>query len=204
LDRGKDIWVEKTPHHLYQIAIIQRFVPGARFIHMLRDGRDVTASIYDAGRQDPGYWGEWSPESLARWWNAAVKTSLAYRDDARHLLVSYEGLLDQPCAELERLCDFLQVDFQADMLRHWEAAESVVGWMQARSWGRKPFEPLDDTRLKKFTRVFSLDERSYLEQQLLWSGEVSRVLGKAESLPDAAPVEAVAVLRKVEFPLERR
>jgi len=89
-------------------------------------------------------------------------------------------LLDHPHAELEQLCTFIEVDFELDMLRHWEVAQSVVGWMGTRSWGRDSLEPLRDTRLRKFVQVFSAGEREYLEGHLLWGGEVRDVLEGAE------------------------
>jgi len=204
LDRGKNIWVEKTPHHLYQIPSIQRFIPDAGFIHLLRDGRDVAASIRDASLQDPDYWGQWSTESLAQWWNKAIERSLKYRHNPRHILISYEALIDDPRSEVERVCDFLHVQFEPEMLRHWEGAEGVVGWIGARTWGRKPFGPLEDTRLKKFTRVFSVQERYYLDENLLWGGEVGRVLTKARNSVHPCTIEALSTTKNVESQQERR
>jgi len=43
---GKRIVIEKAPDHSFRIPFIQAVFPEARWIHILRDGRDVTLSIY--------------------------------------------------------------------------------------------------------------------------------------------------------------
>ena len=171
-DRGKDIWLEKTPHHIDYLTSIQRVIPNARFIHILRDGRDVIASQRHAISQDPAYWGSWGLPQLVQVWNKDVQTSLRYRHQPAHILISYEALLDRPLPELERLCTFLQVDFQLDMLRHWEMADVVLGGRRSHPWMQSAFEPLKDTRLKKFFRVFTVEERQFIESHLLWGGRV--------------------------------
>ena len=172
LEQKKDIWVEKTPHHLYEIPVIQRYLPSVKFIHILRDGRDVAASIKDASIQDPDYWGTWSLDALAEIWNKAVQESFSYRDDPAHILVSYDSLLDDPSGELARLCKFMNVDFEPEMLQHWKAADGVVGWMKGKPWMQSPYQPLHDTRLKKFISVFSKEQREYLAEHLQWDGSV--------------------------------
>lgn len=42
---GKPIIVDKTPPHAFNLKIIHQIFPEAKFIHILRDGRDVTLSI---------------------------------------------------------------------------------------------------------------------------------------------------------------
>ncbi|MGC9503574.1 sulfotransferase family protein, partial [Baaleninema sp.] len=51
IDRGKSVWLEKTPYHLYYIDRIQHYLPDARFIHIVRNGIDVVASLYDAAQK---------------------------------------------------------------------------------------------------------------------------------------------------------
>ena len=53
VDDGKRMWVEKTPHHIDFIDLIERRVESAKFVHILRDGRDVVASQVHATQQDP-------------------------------------------------------------------------------------------------------------------------------------------------------
>ena len=43
---GKDILLEKTPINSFKIELINNLFPQAKFIHLIRDGRDVTRSIY--------------------------------------------------------------------------------------------------------------------------------------------------------------
>jgi hypothetical protein len=42
---GKPVVLDKSPLHVYNIPIIRKIFPGARWIHLVRDGRDVTLSI---------------------------------------------------------------------------------------------------------------------------------------------------------------
>jgi hypothetical protein len=42
---GKPVVLDKSPLHVYNIPIIRKIFPGARWIHIVRDGRDVTLSI---------------------------------------------------------------------------------------------------------------------------------------------------------------
>jgi len=42
---GKPVVLDKSPLHVYNIPIIQQIFPMARWIHIVRDGRDVTLSI---------------------------------------------------------------------------------------------------------------------------------------------------------------
>jgi protein-tyrosine sulfotransferase len=41
---GKKIWVEKTPDNIVQVPFLRELLPGAKFIHIIRDGRDVALS----------------------------------------------------------------------------------------------------------------------------------------------------------------
>lgn len=176
-ERGRDVWVEKTPHHVDFVSIIPRYVPGAKFVHVLRDGRDVVASQIDAQRQDPGYWGNWSIDRLVRFWNADTARSVSYQGKAAHCLLSYESLLEQPEPELRRLADFVGVEFEPAMLEHWRHTDEVVGWRRSHPWMQTAYKPLQDTRLKKFERVFTDDEKAFITAHLRWGGRVSEVLG---------------------------
>ncbi len=171
---GKDYWVEKTPHHIDFIPLIDSVIPNAHFIHVLRDGRDVLASQFHANNQDPEYWGNWPLPKMIGQWNSDVTISLGYRGTPRHLVVHYEDVLQDPEACLRRVADFMGIEFEESMLRHWESADRVVGWRKTDPWMQKAFQPLEDTRLKKFFEVFTEDQRRQIVDNLLWGGEVRR------------------------------
>jgi len=44
---GKKIWVEKTPRNLLYADEIKKIYPNAKFINLIRDGRDVVSSIME-------------------------------------------------------------------------------------------------------------------------------------------------------------
>jgi hypothetical protein len=53
LENGKSSWLEKTPEHLGQINYIERWVQRAKFIHIIRNGDDVVASLYEVAQKYP-------------------------------------------------------------------------------------------------------------------------------------------------------
>lgn len=107
-------WVDHTPENISYAMTLHQLFPNAKFIHIVRDGRGVAASII------PLDWGPNSIVKAARWWVRMVSFGLA----AERLLppsqiaqVKYEDLVTDPEQTLRRLCDFLEVPFAEEMLQ---------------------------------------------------------------------------------------
>jgi hypothetical protein len=100
--------IEKSPWHLRQARLLAEVFPEARFVNVLRDGRDVTVSLISARRS----WSDVGPsdarevvEEVARLWRDAHILAGRAREAAgdRLLEVRYERLLADPAAGCRRL-----------------------------------------------------------------------------------------------------
>jgi len=49
-DEGKPRWGDKTPMNVNYIFLIDHFFPKAKFVHIIRDGRDVALSLLSRRR----------------------------------------------------------------------------------------------------------------------------------------------------------
>ncbi len=116
---GKTRWGDKTPKYVRRLAEVERVLPEAHFVHLIRDGRDVALSAREA------WAGPDSPISgHARHWRKAVKRGRsAGRDRTRYLEVRYEDLVHDPEEELRRVCSFCGLRYADGMLRYYESAE---------------------------------------------------------------------------------
>lgn len=144
--RDAAAWVEKTPDHVFRIPLIRRAAPDARFVHVVRAGPDVVASLHEATRA----WGH--PRSRTRCaahWLAAVLASRRHAGRAGHLVVGYERLCAAPADETRRIVEWLGLAWEPEILeRYADAAEAVVGggesW-KSSNFGRirsRPTRPL--------------------------------------------------------------
>jgi len=111
--RGVSRWGEKTPAHLDHVEAICAAYPSAKFIYMLRDGRDVAVSM----KRD-----NWGPNTLA---DAAYKWQKAARNARelgvalgadRWLTMPYEALVAAPEEQVRRAAAFLGLPFEPAML----------------------------------------------------------------------------------------
>jgi hypothetical protein len=134
---GCSRWVEKTPKNvLFAERALDYLGPGARFIHIVRDGRDVVTSRHR--RAPDRYWV--SPQR----WVMDVNAGRALEKNPRVITVRYEDLVNDVEGQLRRLCDFLGLRFEDRMLRYPEMARvpRTEGWLprlrpiSARSVGR--------------------------------------------------------------------
>lgn len=107
--QGKPRWAEKTPSHVYHMKEIKARVPAAKFIHIIRDGRSVAASLRKIG------WSARSADSLAQlawaaqsWAHAFAHGRKAARGMAGDCLeVKYEDMVTDLSGTLSRINDFL-------------------------------------------------------------------------------------------------
>ena len=179
LASGCAIWSEKTPGHVNCIGEIQRLVPGALFVHVLRDGRDVVASLESIYREKvlaSCVGGAAWPlhESISRW-NKAIAISESHLGEPGHFFVDYESLLREPEMTLKKLCHFIEVEYQPAMAQYYFHASTVLGGDIDDSWRRDVLRPLQSTHLKKYSVLFTESEQQLLEQKLTRQGRVSGI-----------------------------
>jgi hypothetical protein len=111
---GKPRWGEKTPHNVFFVREILEDFPGARFLHLVRDGRDVAVD------QLRSAFGPRNVYAAARLWSEVVRAGQAARGStprSQWLDVSYESLVRDPAEQMRRVLAFLGEDFDPSVLR---------------------------------------------------------------------------------------
>ena len=118
---GKPRWGDKTPAHVDYMDWLAGVFPEARFVHLIRDGRDVALSL----RELPFAPGDGSPEAIAELWRdqiAAARRQAATLPHYRE--VRFEQLVADPGSALAGLCEWLGLEDSPAMLAaHERAAE---------------------------------------------------------------------------------
>ena len=111
-------WGDKTPGYIKNMREIQTYLPEARFIHLIRDGRDVALSVL---KQD---WGPQTVEAAAEKWRSRVLRGRAQQPYLGfYMEVKFEDLVLHTERELRRICEFIELDFDERMLGYHETAE---------------------------------------------------------------------------------
>lgn len=121
---GKSRWGQKSPRNGVWMEEIRALFPGAQFIHLIRDGRDVAIDLADAG-----FWPDTLHGGAVRWRDCMrAVAALAPNFGADTLLeVRYEDLCEDPEAILKGICKFLGEEFDPLLLQHHKSS-SAKGW----------------------------------------------------------------------------
>ena len=118
---GKPRWGDKTPRHLLRMRRIQEALPEARFVHVIRDGRDVAVSRKTM---------RWRSDSLAesaREWRKHVRKGREQAPFLRHYLeVRYEDLVRSPQDTLASVCGFIELPWNQGMLDYHRTAADRI------------------------------------------------------------------------------
>ena len=116
LQPGAEIVLDKTPEHILQWELILKLFPDAYFLHVVRDPRGVAASMLAASRSPWGAaWASKTVVTAATRWREAIEAGrhLAKATD-RFLEVRYESVLSDGPAQLERICEWLDLTYAPD------------------------------------------------------------------------------------------
>ncbi|MCD6298164.1 MAG: sulfotransferase [Deltaproteobacteria bacterium] len=119
---GKDIWGDKTPEYIKDIHILNKMFPSCKFVHIIRDGRDVALSIVDK------WWGASDFMTAIRYWAYTVSCArkmLEMLPDDRYIELTFEDLVHDPEKQLSRIMEFLGLTFEANMLTNYTQKASL-------------------------------------------------------------------------------
>jgi hypothetical protein len=116
--QGKPRWGDKTPGYTARMRRISRTLPEARFVHLIRDGRDAALSRAQASGK------EVRPAKAAARWRERIEQARAQGARVPHYTEArYEDLVRDPEGSLRRLLAFAGLDWDPAVLRYHERAE---------------------------------------------------------------------------------
>lgn len=108
-----EVWIDHTPGNIKFASLLFDQFPGARMIHMVRDGRATASSVMELD------WGPNTVVTAAKWWMDYVTRGLAAESvygPERVKRVVYEDLVSKPERSLREVCDFLRIDYLPEMV----------------------------------------------------------------------------------------
>jgi hypothetical protein len=152
-EKSPEVAVDKNNYYLDYLEEINRAMPHATYLHVVRDVRDVAVSYLEIERKK--HQGQYAPklattaEEIAESWCENNERTTAFLADKKHLIVRYEDLLVRPEIELARVATFLGIGYDSQMTRYYEfndEPKETLGWKQ------KTLQPVDPSRAGAFRR----------------------------------------------------
>lgn len=153
------LWGDQSPENVKRLAWLFDVFPKGKYVHVLRDGRDVVASWRERGE---------SLDSAIKRWRVAVEkaTWLKAKVSSEHYLeLRYEDLVSHPEASLQNLCTYLNINYDEDMLNYWQKDTTV----EHRFWGnahRNLVKPVFSNSVGSWRKRLTLEEQAIVQQNL--------------------------------------
>jgi hypothetical protein len=180
--------VLKTPDDAPHVGFLAELFPGARFLHICRDGRDVAASTVAAAGLGPrlaGFGKRTAVNAARRWaaWETELREQSRRREEAT-LDLCYRELVTEPLATLDGICSFLGLPFDKGMLRYDAVrGELLPAWeVGAQDVVRR--ERIDASRIGRWREVLSRDEMLEIDRAC---GDALVRLGYARCFDEVDP-----------------
>ena len=117
--QGVERWADSTPEHILYLDRIQRTIPDALVIHVIRDGRDVAISTEKQKWIRPFPWdkgGELLASAVFWEWMVAHGRSAGRKMGANYREVRYEDLVQKPHETLAGLSSFVGQELDYDQI----------------------------------------------------------------------------------------
>ena len=174
---GRRRWLEKTPCHIRYLALLTDRFPEARFLIIIRDGRDVANSLKKRGRC--------SLEEGIDYWASTNRAGELFWNHPRVMKFTYEEFVARTDATLKRILDFLGEPFEEGLKNYHERPRALYAadlnkpasekdgshHDQYRNWQIN--QPIFDGR-GKWKKELSTEELALIEQH---AGEMLRAYG---------------------------
>lgn len=158
---------DKNNYYLKHLSLISELFPDARFVSIVRDGRDIACSYRKLQNLDTTspYKPQLSVEIrdiALEWVSNLEKTEKLFTslEKDNYIWVRYEDLVTLPQKTLQRLSDFLDIPYQENMLNYYTSHLEPKALL---AWKKKTLEKPDASNTKKYLKELSKEEVSEFE-----------------------------------------
>lgn len=158
------MWGDQSPLHTLFLPWIQPIFPKAKYLHLLRDGRDVVASAVE--KEGPA---NLAPATYR--WAKSIECVAKLRNDLgdnQLLEIRYEDLVMHPEQTLQSVSNYAGISYSQKMLDYWKLPSTVEH--KYHEHHRNLNQPVFTASIGKWK------ERLTQEQQRYVLGKISKLL----------------------------
>lgn len=141
--------LDKHPGYSAHVATIKKFLPRAKFIHMIRDGRDVAVSTV-AAHEKMGFGPDDVPGATEKWKRFLLSAREASKFGDDYLEVRYETFLEGRDETYARVLEFCRLKSSPEWISETLAANTFEK-MKERGASPDPNTKLSDKRYHRGT-----------------------------------------------------
>lgn len=177
-DNDSVTWCCKSLINIKYLPAIETHFKKAKYIYLYRDGRDVAVSFRKAIVGEKHFY------HIAREWARTQRLALAMEahiGSDRFFRVKYEDMVEQTELMMKRLCTFLDMKYDSDMLKFHESDEAHRAAKSSNLWSNVS-QPIIKGNTGKFRTEASEEDIRIFESV---AGDVLDVLGYRRSVVPA-------------------
>jgi hypothetical protein len=149
-------WGDKTTWYLQYLPQLLGYFPDAKFVHIIRDGRDVAASYRNVRHLEDDI------RRVAMEWALSVSMICEFGEtlgSEQYFEVRYEDLVRSPERMLRNICTFLAEEYSPKMLDFWKMnREREFEPERHMQWKRLTQEPVTSSRVERWRQDLSEED----------------------------------------------
>lgn len=156
---NKKRWGCKSTFIINHVALIRHYYPQAKFIYMVRDGRDVAASAKKS------IFNHYSVYYTAKLWKKEQQIGIYWLNKLSKndiFLIKYEDLIRDAESSIKTVCSFLNEPYEEAMLNFFETKEAKKSSSISTAW-KNTASPIMKNNLGKFKTELSKREIDLFE-----------------------------------------
>lgn len=173
----KSIWGDKNINSLSYISEIYHLFPAAKFIHIVRDGRDVAASLqsrkwmFYSFRGKHNFFIKHCKGAIDTWIAALDITHDAFKmlPESAYCTIRYEDLIVDPEKTLKSICQSVNLEFEEDMLDYYknEKEKSTISLKRLKGNHDNILKPVLSGNKQKYLSFYKKNDLKYIESRAL-------------------------------------
>jgi len=170
--RSVKIWGDKNNYYINHLPTLNEIYPDAKFLHIVRDGRDVACSYREVMKQKST--SPYAPkfpvdiESIASEWFTNVSKADDYLSGlhrSRSWTVRYEDLVQQPKSIVSEICVWAGLDYEPQMLEfHDRNKREQLEPSLTMDWKKRTLDPISVMTVGRFRVLLDADELQRFNQ----------------------------------------
>lgn len=165
--QGKRRAAEKTPNNVTVFYPLHKMFPDSPMVHVIRDGRDVIASLLTMDWKTPdGKPVPYTQDAVAaaHYWLNAIRSGRRFRDATqqtrdRYYEIRYEDILENPEQTLKALLTFVGEEWTPDVLAFHEKDRQLANESSAVQVSK----PLYRTAVKRWERDLTTAQKKAIK-----------------------------------------